>query len=192
MHILFVDESGTPPPFAKAASTPLFVLGGVVIPEDLWRKLANDLAAIKDHYGIDGEIKWRYFAGQKPNSKPHGLSHLTIPDKERVRARIYEALTSYRSVKLICVVCSTEHAYEQPYVTNADDLYWYCYKPLTERFQYYMQDLERTVGSSQNGIIVCDHRAPKDDHRDPTCRRCCRDRDRDPVPRIRSCRRLRR
>jgi hypothetical protein len=56
-------------------------------------------------------------------------------------------------------------AYSLPYIKTADDLYWYSYKQLTERFQYYLQDLERTVGQRVNGIVVCDHRAPKDDAR---------------------------
>jgi chromosome condensin MukBEF complex kleisin-like MukF subunit len=49
------------------------------------------------------------------------------------------------------------------YVKSADDLYWYSYKMLTERFQYYLQDLERVVGQKLNGMVVCDHRGPKDD-----------------------------
>lgn len=56
-------------------------------------------------------------------------------------------------------------AYKLNFVNTADDLYWYSYKSLTERFQYYLQDLERTVGQRVHGIIVCDHRAPKDDER---------------------------
>lgn len=165
MHVLFVDESGTPPPPNRTCETPFFVLGGVAVPEDQWRKLASDLAAIKASFKIIGEIKWRHFAGQKPGSKPTPLSHLSIEDKEKVRSRVYAALTAYKSIKLIAVVCDTERAYGLPYVSSADEMYWYAYKQLTERFQYYMQDLERTVGANQNGIIVCDHRAPKDDQR---------------------------
>lgn len=54
---------------------------------------------------------------------------------------------------------------ERTYVKNGDDLYWFAYKVLTERFQYYLQDLERTVGQRLNGIVVCDHRGPRDDER---------------------------
>jgi hypothetical protein len=36
---------------------------------------------------------------------------------------------------------------------------------MTERFQYYLQDVSRVSGQKINGIIVCDHRAPKDDRR---------------------------
>lgn len=69
MQILFVDESGMPPPPEKTATTPLFVLGGIVVPEDFWSKLAADLKRLKQKYGISGEIKWRYFAPQKPGAK---------------------------------------------------------------------------------------------------------------------------
>ena len=37
------------------------------------------------------------------------------------------------------------------------------YKPLTERFQYYLQDLSRASGATFNGILVCDHRNPRQD-----------------------------
>lgn len=164
MQILFVDESGTPPP-PDRQNTKLFVLGGVVVPEDFWSKLAADLRRLKDHFKIGGEIKWRYFAPDKPGSKKHSLSHLNPAQKEDLRTKLYEVICSYRSVRIICVATNVELAYRQPYVKNADDLYWYSYKQLTERFQYYLQDLERTVGQRVNGIVVCDHRAPKDDAR---------------------------
>lgn len=164
MHILFVDESGTPPEADKAALQPFFVLGGIVIPEDIWAKMAGDLSRLKTHYGIDGEIKWRYFAPDR-GGKPNALSHLTAEQKESLRTQLYETIKRYKSVRLICVVTQTEQAYSKGYVKTGDDLYWYSYKQLTERFQYYMQDLERVVGQKLNGIVVCDHRGPKDDER---------------------------
>lgn len=165
MHILFADESGTPPPPNKVETTPYFVLGGVVIPEDIWPKLAADLAIVKRKYNIHDEIKWRYFAPPREGSKPHSLSHLSAENKESLRTDLYGKLCSYKSIRLICVAVNTARAYALDYITNADSLYWYAYKQLTERFQYYLQDLERTVGSRIHGIIVCDHRAPKDDAR---------------------------
>lgn len=165
MQILFVDESGTPPPPNKQHDTPLFVLGGLVVPEDFWSKLAADLNRLKGAFNIEGEIKWRYFAPAKPGAKPNSLSHLTGAQKEVLRAKLYEAIRSYRSLRIICVVTHVPLAYQLPYINTADDLYWYSYKQLTERFQYYLQDLERTVGQSVHGIVVCDYRAPKDDER---------------------------
>lgn len=165
MQILFVDESGTPPPPAKKNETPLFVLGGIVVPEDFWSKLAADLNRLKEQFAIDGEIKWRYFAPEKPGAKLHKLSHLSGEQKEALRSKLYEVIRSYKSIRLICVATNVPLAYELQYVNEANDLYWYSYKQLTERFQYYLQDLERTVGASVNGIVVCDHRAPNDDKR---------------------------
>ena len=165
MHILFVDESGTPPPFDKHDDKEYFVLGGIVVPEDIWAKLAQDLRLLARRYKIEGEIKWRYFAPAKPSAKLNSLSHLSAEQKESLRTALYEKICHYKSVRLICVATQVAPAYTLPYIKTADDLYWYSYKQLTERFQYYLQDLERTVGQRVNGIIVCDHRAPKDDAR---------------------------
>ena len=44
MHILFVDESGSAPEPDMAAQQPFFALGGIVIPEDIWAKMAADWA----------------------------------------------------------------------------------------------------------------------------------------------------
>jgi hypothetical protein len=165
MHILFVDESGTPPPLHRVDNAPYFVLGGVIVPEDIWSKLAADLTRLKRRFHITGEIKWRYFAPSRPGSRPHSLTHLTAGQKETLRSELYARLCAYKSIKLICVAVHVQYAYQLSYIESADNLYWYAYKQLTERFQYYLQDLERTVGSRIHGIIVCDHRAPKDDER---------------------------
>lgn len=165
MQILFVDESGTPPPPNKQDDAQYFVLGGLVVPEDFWSKLAADLRRLKSQFGITGEIKWRYFAPQKPGATTHSLSHLSKEQKETLRSKLYEAIGGYKSLRIICVVTNVAAAYKLSYITNADELYWYSYKQLTERFQYYLQDLERTVGERVHGIVVCDHRAPKDDQR---------------------------
>lgn len=50
-------------------------------------------------------------------------------------------------------------------IQDQDDLYHYTYKPLSERFQYYLQDLSRLVGRMEMGIVVADHRGPKPDAR---------------------------
>jgi Protein of unknown function (DUF3800) len=165
MQFLFIDESGTAPQPSKCEPRPYFVLGGIVVPESIWLKLADDLARLKLAYRVEGEIKWRYFGPNKQGAKLHSLSHLTVPEKEELRHRLYDALGRYKSIKLICVVAHAPTAYKQPYIRNADELYWYAYKQITERFQYYLQYLTRRVGEDVNGIVVCDHRGPEDDER---------------------------
>ena len=167
MHLLFIDESDTPPNPTNASDNPIFVLGGIIISEDYWAKMAADLARLKQKYDISGEIKWRYFAPVYSDQRVrnHSLSHLEYENKERVRTEIYSIIRKYKSNRLICAIIKARDAYARPYINNADDLYGIGYKQVTERFQYYLQDMQREVGSSMNGIIICDNRAPKSDNR---------------------------
>ena len=156
MHILFVDESGTAPnPNSK---TKYFVLGGVIIPENTWSLVRDRLSAIRKKYGITGEIKWRYFSPQNTDDS-NSVAHLSRDDRNAAREAILAILSSTKSIKTIALVTSVVAAYELYEVVNADDLYHSTYKPMTERFQYHLQE------AAQNGIIVCDHRGPKDDER---------------------------
>jgi ribosomal protein L35 len=149
----------------RKETDPFFILGGVVVPEDIWWKLDTDLKRLKARFKITGEIKWRYFAPGKEENSKHALSHLSAKEKESLRTELYKVLCSYKSIRLVCVATNVSLAYGLPYIQTADDLYWYSYKQLTERFQYYLQDLARTVGQRVNGIIVCDHRQSRDDER---------------------------
>jgi len=162
MQILFIDESGTAP--SPTGKQPYFIIGGVIIPDTVWRPVKHELDAIKNAYGIHGEIKWRYFSPHNTDAE-NTMLHLSQDDKDEVRTKIYKILTSRRSIKALSVVTSVPAAYAVNNVDDADDLYQFTYKPITERFQYYLQDLERESGQPNNGIIVCDHRGPKDDKR---------------------------
>lgn len=163
MQILFIDESGTPLAPGKHENSPFFVLGGIIIPDEFWHRVKADLDILKRKYNILGEIKWRYFA---PHSRQdHSLSHLSGDEKETLRSSLYSIINKYKSVKTICVITDVEAAYKLNYIKDADDLYWFSYKAATERFQYYLQDISRISGQKINGLIVCDHRGPKDDKR---------------------------
>lgn len=76
---------------------------------------------------------------------------------------MYSILTGRKAVKVISAVTSVGSAYAQPYVTTQEDLYHYTYKVVSERFQYFLQDVERTVGDKQHGIMVADHRGKAED-----------------------------
>lgn len=165
MQILFIDESGSPSAPDKTKNEPWFVLGGVIIPEEYWHKIKAELDLIKKKYFLAGEIKWRFFSPPKENAKPHSLSNLSALQKENLRSDLYAILRKYKSIKTLGVATDATTAYELPYINNSDDLYWYSYKQITERFQYYLQDISRISGHKTNGIIICDHRAPKDDQR---------------------------
>lgn len=163
MQIFFVDESGNPSSPGKEA-TKHFVVGGLVIAEDQWHHIEQDLNCLKTQYAIKGEVKWRHF-GQAIGREEEGnsLVHLDLIHRDELRAALFGIINKYQSNKVLTTVTHIPTAYEQPFVSSKHDLYWYTYKPLTERFQYYLQDLSRTVGSKINGIIVCDHREKNHD-----------------------------
>lgn len=162
MQILFIDESGTPPPAHKAADTGYFVLGGVVVPEEVWVKLAHELKRLKAAYSVRGEVKWRHFAPDK-GGRQTPLSHLSPELKAAFRSDLYKALVAFKSVKIISVVVHVALEYQRGYVNTPDDMYWLAYKQLTERFQYYLQDLSKLIGHTVHGIVVCDNRGAADD-----------------------------
>jgi hypothetical protein len=62
-------------------------------------------------------------------------------------------------------VCSAEAAYAMRSINTQDDLYHASYKPITERFQYHLQDLSKSIGRKEYGIVVGDHRGQQDDKR---------------------------
>ncbi|EBU7538847.1 DUF3800 domain-containing protein [Salmonella enterica] len=165
MQMLFVDESGTPPPISKTNHTPFFVLGGVCIPEVEWKSVAISLDKLKASFGVTEEIKWRHFSRAGSKNKGNGLCHLSDDERERFRDGIYNIIETHQGVKVICVACHTENAYKTSYMGTPDALYMHCYKKLTERFQYYLQDLSKLSGCAEYGIVVCDHRGSRDDEK---------------------------
>jgi hypothetical protein len=46
-----------------------------------------------------------------------------------------------------------------------DDVYELTYKGVTERFQYFLQDLNRETGSHHFGMVIADHRMHANDER---------------------------
>lgn len=78
---------------------------------------------------------------------------------------MYAILTKRKAIKIVCCVTDTPAAYQLPYVRAQEDLYQYTYKSVSERFQYFLQDMGRTVGAEQLGLMVADHRGKSQDER---------------------------
>jgi hypothetical protein len=164
VHILFIDESGTPPSPQKLRDK-YFVIGGIIVPEERWHKMRDGLLGLKLRRGIKGELKWRYFApGNNESANP--MKAMDKATRDAVRTEIYEKIIcAEKSVKTLgCVTC-IKAAYARPTINTRDDLYEFTYKPVSERFQYHLQDLSRQVGRSELGIVVSDHRGQEDDKR---------------------------
>jgi hypothetical protein len=99
----------------------------------------------------------------RTNLSSSRLAHLNQAARDAFRKAVYGIITKRKAVKIIACVTSVEAAYATDYVNTQEDLYQFTYKPISERFQYYLQDMERTVGSKQLGIMVADHRGKTQD-----------------------------
>jgi hypothetical protein len=161
MYLLFVDESGNPPPPSRR-DTKYFVMSGAIVPEFVWHKLRDALLGMKIRRKIRGELKWRFFApgNEDPRNPLRGLGQTA---RDEIRTEIYEIITSLRSIRVLAAICSIETAYKMASVSDQQDIYNLTYKVLTERFQYFLQDVERETGSREHGMIISDHRGKDDD-----------------------------
>lgn len=164
MHILFLDESGTPPK-PNATQTRYFVLGGLIVPENAWHRVHDAVMGMKIRRRLRGELKWRYFASTNEDEK-NPLRRLSAAERDEVRSELYAIIRAETSLRIIACVCSSEAAYALPSITDQSDIYHLTYKSISERFQYYLQDITRSLGGrTEYGIIVSDHRGLQDDMR---------------------------
>jgi hypothetical protein len=163
MHLFFLDESGTPPA-PTGHWDKYFVIGGLVIPDGVWHKVRDSLHGMKVRRKLIGELKWRYFTAHN-NEDANPMKGLIQAQRNEIREEIYQIICSTKSIKSMACIACIETAYNMACITSSDDLYHYTYKPLSERFQYYLQDLSKIVGRTETGIIVADHRGAKQDAR---------------------------
>lgn len=163
MHLLFVDESGTPPK-PECGANEYFVIAGLVIPEDRWNGLRDKLTGLKRAARYKGEIKWRYFAPSNKDADNPMLGW-EIAKKNAFRENVFRIITDAKSCKIVACLSEGQAAYNLNNVNSQDDLYFRTYKPVTERFQYFLQDITKASGRDTFGLIVADHRGRGDDDR---------------------------
>ena len=162
--MLFLDESGTPPSSTARNANRYFVIAGVVIPEESWRPLRDDNMGMKIRLQVRGELKWRYFAaGNSDDANP--LRAMDAAQRDEVRRELFRIVIQTPGLTALACVACVEAAYELDSIEDRDDLYEATYKPVSERFQYYLQDLDRKTAKGHLGIVVCDHRGAQDDAR---------------------------
>jgi hypothetical protein len=163
MHLLFLDESGTPPPPGRYRDK-YFVVGGLIIPDGIWHKVHDQLHGMKVRRKLFGELKWRYFSPSNEQDE-NPMKGKDPQERNEIRAEMYQIICSNKAIRTLACVTCIRPAYELPSVTSAEDLYHYTYKPISERFQYHLQDVSKVVGRKETGIIVVDHRAADQDYR---------------------------
>ena len=114
----------------------------------------------REHYR--GELKWRYFA---PNNDD-AANPMRDWDQDRrnaFREDAFSIITGTKSCRIIACIAESLTAYALGNVNEQEDIYFRTYKPVTERFQYLLQDITRTSGRDTLGLIVADHRGRGDD-----------------------------
>lgn len=163
MHLCFVDESGTPAKPDRELPK-FFVIAGLIVPEERWHSLAAKVHGLKTRMKYRGELKWRFFAPDNSDDK-NPMAQWSQDARNSLRKEVFGIVTSERSIKVIAGVCQAAAAYKLASANNQEDLYFGTYKVVTERFQYFLQDVTRTSGHRTLGIIVADHRGKGDDER---------------------------
>lgn len=161
MHILFMDESGTPPKLGVERPS-YFVAAGIIVPEAAWLSLRDGFFGLKIRHKIRGEVKWRYFSPSNEDAR-NPMRVMPPAQRNEIRTDIYRLIGSHRAVKALGCVASAAAAYAMPSVNDQQDVYHLAYKGLSERFQYYLQDISRERGTKELGIVVADHRGSNDD-----------------------------
>lgn len=163
MYMLFVDESGTPPPEGKANSS-YFVLAGLVIGEADWWSLSVRFSELLWNFGVEGEIKWRFFSPY--NNRPdNSLLPLSPEERDGLRSGLLEILRDTPSCRVIAAIVNIDRIYRKRDCNSADDLYQIAYREIVSRFQFHLQDVQKSVGGRVSGIVICDHRNPRSDKR---------------------------
>ncbi len=154
MKFCFIDESGTPPNKPNAAR-PYFTLGAVIIDADDWRLCNERIRGYKIRNKIFGELKWRYYAPHN-RDKENPLLHASADVRKELSLE-FAAIVGKLPIQIIACVTDVAAAFEYNTVTCQQDLYHFTYKPITERFQYCLQE------HKDIGIVVADHRGRSDD-----------------------------
>ncbi|MBQ0716684.1 MAG: DUF3800 domain-containing protein [Sulfitobacter litoralis] len=154
MRFCFVDESGTPPNKPNARR-PYFTLGAAIVDASDWRKCNKKIHGYKVRNHIFGELKWRFFAPHN-RDKDNPLLDVSASDRKALSLE-FAALIGSLPLQLIVCVTDVEAAFTYNSVNNQQELYYFTYKPITERFQYLLQEY------NDIGIVVADHRGRSDD-----------------------------
>lgn len=161
MHLLFVDESGTPAK-PNVRQPDFFVIAGLVIPERKWHDLRRKIIGLKRRRRYHGELKWRFFAPTNYNDD-NPMKEWTPEDRNEMREEVFNIISDSRSCRVIASVSEARALYRRASVHTQNDLYFETYKPLTERFQYFLQDISKEAGRDVLGMIIADHRGKGDD-----------------------------
>lgn len=162
MYLLFIDESGNPGLQTKNVSTQPCVIAGIAVPDGAWKQIDRQFRQIKTKYKIGDELKWRDFG----TSTRGPLAHLDRAQKTALRTEVYSLFTARNAVRIVAVIGTpAEYAKTGWFRDSRDGFYVHALKSLSERFQYFLQDMSRETAQVHNGLLVCDARERTTDQR---------------------------
>lgn len=154
MYLLFLDESGTAPNCPNPKK-PYFTIGGAIIRAEDWQSIADKVQGFRTRHGLRGELKWRFFSPHNESTENPMLRK--TPAERRELSAEYATMIAGSPLTIIACVTDVEAAFTYASVTNQRELYHFAYKPITERYQYFLQDAKGI------GITIADHRGSSDD-----------------------------
>lgn len=154
MHLCFVDESGTPPSKPNP-DKPYFTLGAVIIEDRYWRSIADDVRGFMIRHQLRGELKWRFFSPHNSSAENPMLGRSA--EQRKALSIEFAHIIAKSPLTIIACVTDVEAAFEYASITDQQQLYHFAYKPLSERFQYFLQDHKSL------GITIADHRGRDND-----------------------------
>lgn len=146
MHLLYLDESGKSG--AKDYAQPWYVLGGLVVPQDLWQSIEDDLNREIDQIvppprPADWEIHMAHiYNHKKAFRKMRPEKRFALVDA------VFDVMERYRCTLMFVGVDKKAHDGRYKYPDPVEPL---AYKFMLERFNTF-------VGRSKDklGLVVCD------------------------------------
>jgi hypothetical protein len=111
MHILYVEESGLPR--KSVDSYKHMVIGGLIVPDLLWRDLSHGYDAIKERLSIQGTLEFDHFLPENRSLK-NPMRSMPVAHRHDILSEICGLISSSASVKAVACVTRVSSAYQMP------------------------------------------------------------------------------
>ncbi|MEW6245651.1 MAG: DUF3800 domain-containing protein [Nitrospirota bacterium] len=152
MRLFFLDESGE-----AFGTTPIMVVGGLIVNAADWPVLRDGLAAVKTscNIGADVEVKWRHTRHQGGHTNP--LRSLTAQERGAFARQVLGLIRKCEKARVIGSVIDVQKA--RSLGKDSSQFYDFAVTFCIERYQYYLR------AARDQGIVVQDRRHERQDMR---------------------------
>ena len=147
MHILYLDDSGSP----INPQEEYFVLGGISVPETSVRWLAYELENIAIEFDPTNPSSVELHAAEIFSGRHYPWDAITKKqDRVEIIKKVLHALD--RAKKDIVIFACAVHKASYP----QEDVVIHAYEEITSRFNRYLQRISEDPNQKQRGILVLD------------------------------------